>query len=54
LPLAMIAIGSRPDENGYLLGAMALVVAALLLAGELGERYLFFTAVVAPKMPRGF
>jgi DMSO reductase anchor subunit len=54
LPLAMIAIGSRGAEDGYLLGAMAVVTAALLVTGELTERYVFFTAVVAPRMPRGF
>jgi Fe-S-cluster-containing dehydrogenase component/DMSO reductase anchor subunit len=54
LPMALIAVGLRPGENGVLIGAMGALLFALLLAGELAERYLFFTAVVAPKMPRGF
>jgi DMSO reductase anchor subunit len=54
LPAALISVGLRPGENGVLIGAMGALLFALLLAGELAERYLFFTAVVAPKMPRGF
>jgi formate dehydrogenase iron-sulfur subunit len=54
LPVAMIAVGFGPGESGALTGSMAVLAVVLLLAGELAERYLFFTAVVAPKMPRGF
>ena len=44
----------RQDASGAIL-SHALVIGqfAALLAGELLERYLFFTAVVAPRMPGG-
>ncbi len=54
LPLAMAGgffCGATHDADARLVvAAHALVVAALLM-GELMERFLFFTAVVAPKMP---
>jgi hypothetical protein len=42
-----------PAGNSSPLALLAVVVLALAanLAGELLERYLFFAAVVAPKMP---
>lgn len=54
LPLAM-ASGPFPsavagDQPRLAVAIYALMVVAVLL-GELAERYLFFTAVVAPKMP---
>jgi hypothetical protein len=53
LPAALL-IEDRVTTSGYptaLFAVVALSMVALLLAGELLERYLFFTAVVAPKMP---
>ncbi|HEX5446742.1 MAG TPA: hypothetical protein VFW87_23190, partial [Pirellulales bacterium] len=52
LPLAMAGgLGATHDADTRLaLAVHALIVAALLM-GELMERFLFFTAVVAPKMP---
>jgi DMSO reductase anchor subunit len=32
---------------------IVILIFALLLVGELLERYLFFTAVIPPKMPGG-
>ena len=52
LPLYLLQQATGPTRDGslfvILLGILAVVVAG---AGELLERYLFFTAVVAPKMP---
>ncbi len=45
LPLALALIGGST--------VVAWMAFALLLAGELAERYLFFSAVVRPKMPGG-
>lgn len=54
LPALLWALGS-PAVNGAPPAALAVVTALLVLvlnlAGELLERYLFFAAVVAPKMP---
>ena len=53
LPGALL-LEHRLAPAGYhplFIGAMVLLSFAVLLAGELMERYLFFTAVVAPKMP---
>jgi formate dehydrogenase iron-sulfur subunit len=41
------------ETNGTWLGAAALAGFTSLLAGELCERHLFFTAAVAPRMPGG-
>lgn len=48
--LALLALGDRPAGHVtyYVTSATAL---ALLLAGELAERYLYFRTVDAPKMP---
>lgn len=48
LPLCLLANSGLSNQLLVALGAVSL---ALLFAGELLERYLFFTAVVAPKMP---
>lgn len=51
---AVLLIEDRVTSSGYpaaLLAIVALSIVGFLLAGELLERYLFFTAVVAPKMP---
>ena len=53
LPAALL-IEDRLTSSGYpsaMLAVVALSIIVFLLAGELLERYLFFTAVVAPKMP---
>lgn len=42
-----------PDAGEPLLWALAGLMLTFSLAGELHERYLFFTAVVSPKMPGG-
>ena len=50
----VLLLEHRLAPAGYhplFVGVMALLSFAVLLAGELLERYLFFTAVVAPKMP---
>ena len=40
-------------RDTFLKSMAALAAAALCFAGELLERYLFFTAVAAPRMPGG-
>ena len=53
LPAALM-MENRVTTTGYpaaLIVIVAILIVALLLAGELLERYLFFAAVVAPKMP---
>lgn len=47
LPLAVLVLG----PNNLAMAALLLIVLAALTAGEIIERYLFFAAVVAPKMP---
>ena len=50
----LLLLEDRVTSAGYpsaLFVVVALLIVVLLLAGELLERYLFFTAVVAPKMP---
>jgi DMSO reductase anchor subunit len=49
LPAAAMALGAYPLFRT----SLASVAFVLLLAGELAERSLFFTAVVRPKMPGG-
>lgn len=55
LPLVLLSEKSTiPGSEGYqplFLGFVVLLIAGLLLVGELLERYLFFAASVAPKMP---
>jgi DMSO reductase anchor subunit len=53
LPLLARAAASRPESS--LADFSVLIVASFVmtLAAELLERYLFFTAVVAPRMPGG-
>jgi len=55
--LALPAIWMRLDRDAGLTGVAVPLMAAgqflLLVAGELCERYLFFTAAVAPRMPGG-
>jgi len=48
LPLLM---HSSPDSDGLFFLSVTAAVVVTSTAGELLERYLFFTAVVAPKMP---
>lgn len=52
LPLAMVNFSSAvaADQPRLAVAIYSLMMVAVLL-GELAERYLFFTAVVAPKMP---
>jgi formate dehydrogenase iron-sulfur subunit len=54
LPGVLLAEKSIVPENGYqplFIGLVVLLMLVALVLGELLERYLFFTAVVAPKMP---
>jgi formate dehydrogenase iron-sulfur subunit len=52
LPL-IVAVG-RPEAGGRALwGTAGVALFVLSLAGELAERYLFFAASTAPKMPGG-
>ena len=54
LPLLLLAEPQLAPEHGFdplFVGVLSLLVLALCFVGELLERYLFFTAVVAPKMP---
>jgi hypothetical protein len=56
LPGLMLAAGMAVSLQDYppIVSGLALVLMLLLtLSGELLERYLFFTASVAPKMPGG-
>ena len=51
---AVLLMEDRVTSTGYpaaLIAIVAILIVVLLLAGELLERYLFFAAVVAPKMP---
>jgi formate dehydrogenase iron-sulfur subunit len=50
---SLAALAAAPAPPGGA-GAAATLALAALVAGELTERYLFFTAVVRPKMPGGF
>ncbi len=52
LPLILTVEGNISDSYDPLfVGVMTLLMLALLTIGELHERYLFFAASVAPKMP---
>jgi len=55
LPLVLLSDKATTAEaDGYqplFMGIVVLLIAGLLLVGELIERYLFFAASVAPKMP---
>ncbi len=54
LPLVLLGEHRLAPEVGFhplFVGAMVSLVWLLCLVGELLERYLYFTAVVAPKMP---
>jgi len=54
LPLVLLGEHQLAPEFGFhpiFVGVVSLLVLSLCLAGELLERYLYFTAVVAPKMP---
>jgi hypothetical protein len=56
LPWLLLSLGEqRPTAGGFDL-FMALAAASMFgvtLAGEIAERYLFFAAVVPPRMPGG-
>ncbi|MDA1050806.1 MAG: dimethyl sulfoxide reductase anchor subunit [Planctomycetota bacterium] len=54
LPLILLGERQLAPVAGFqplFIGIFALLMAGLCMAGEFIERYLFFTAVVAPKMP---
>ncbi|MBC8355488.1 MAG: dimethyl sulfoxide reductase anchor subunit [Planctomycetes bacterium] len=54
LPLILLSERQLAPDGGFqplFIGIIALLMTGLCLAGEFIERYLFFTAVVAPKMP---
>jgi Fe-S-cluster-containing dehydrogenase component/DMSO reductase anchor subunit len=54
LPALMIlSVRSEGAANGAFLGATAVALFAIAVAGEILERYLFFTAVAPPRMPGG-
>jgi len=54
LPALALAIASRAADGAPpLVGAVTVAIFALCLAGELGERYLFFAAAPPSKMPGG-
>lgn len=54
LPLILVGERQLAADAGFqplFVGVVSLLMLALCFTGELLERYLFFTAVVAPKMP---
>ena len=54
LPLLLLSAsmpGASGNFSGLFLGIVAVLSLLVLLLGELTERWLFFTSVVAPKMP---
>jgi formate dehydrogenase iron-sulfur subunit len=51
LPAIAIAGAFAPDQRMFVPAVLALPV---VLAAELTERFLFFTAVVKPKMPGSY
>ena len=54
LPLMLLGEQHLAPTEGFqplFVGIIALLMVGLCLAGELIERYLFFTAVIAPRMP---
>jgi Fe-S-cluster-containing dehydrogenase component/DMSO reductase anchor subunit len=51
IPAILAAIGQDGEASPAAVGTLAALSLALVLAGEWLERYLFFRAVVAPKMP---
>lgn len=54
LPLVLLAQQQLAPGDGFhplFVGVVSLLVLGLCFVGELLERYLFFTAVIAPKMP---
>jgi len=54
LPLVLLGEPTLAGESGFhplFYGIATLLIIALLTTGELMERYLFFRAVIAPKMP---
>ena len=51
LPLTLAGLGS--DATPSVARSMALIAFACLIAGELAERTLFFSAVSRPRMPGG-
>jgi hypothetical protein len=53
MPLVLLG-ESELDPDGYhplFIGSAAILMHGLLTVGELHERYLFFAASVAPRMP---
>ena len=56
LPWTLLSMGGQTtiaDGRNWFLALAAVSLFGLTLAGEICERYLFFTAVVPPKMPGG-
>ncbi len=56
LPWLLLSIGGQKTATGGFDLFIALTAAsmfAVTLAGEIAERYLFFAAVVPPRMPGG-
>ncbi len=54
MPLVLLGESQLAPTSGFhpvFIGVIAVLSLAMCLAGEFLERYLFFTAVVAPKMP---
>jgi formate dehydrogenase iron-sulfur subunit len=54
LPLVVWAMWSQPDPSVASSIGLSVAIVALVLAGELVERWTFFTAVSSPRMPGGF
>ena len=51
--LPALAVVAAATANPAVAAAAAVLALAASIAGEMAERYLFFTAVVRPKMPGG-
>jgi formate dehydrogenase iron-sulfur subunit len=54
LPLVAVAVAATATAGAAAGAAAALLALAVSIAGEMAERYLFFTAVVRPRMPGGW
>jgi formate dehydrogenase iron-sulfur subunit len=54
LPLVLFASWGQPRPSMPASVALALIMVVLVAAGELLERWTFFTAVSSPRMPGGF
>ena len=53
MPVAFVSAASGTDAGAAALVVLAGIVLAATVAAELSERFLFFSAVDAPRMPGG-